>query len=317
VGDYGDQTLQALLLWAPFLLPAHRGSRASATATLAYLAQLFLIYVTASVHKVRAPAWLHGEILPAILLRHGASTPIGLALAGHPSLCAALSTSTLAFELLAPMLLFVPRRVGTIRLGLVAGFALMHLGFALCMRLGWFPLFSIVAWLPLVPTAVWDRFSAPLPKSDVAPLGVPGRALAVGLLVAVEGWTLAGVAHVPRGAVQPAFVATGLDQDWAMFNGVPEVDGVFTAPASVGGERVELMSLAGPSQRWTNYLAVQMRSSAPELYAPWIDWLCRTWKSQHGQTVGDAEIDFVRASPPATEVRIRGRCGIDAAADGH
>lgn len=171
----GDATLRMLLFWGMFVPLGARFSldaamdsggrrlrdRFASMGTAALLAQVALIYWTSALHKT-GDAWVSdgSAIYYALHLDQFAT---GLAVwardAAPMSLLVALSFGVFWLEALGPFLAFSPIANGWARGVAAALFAALHLGLALFMKLGWFPLVSVAAWIPFLPSGLWDFFA--------------------------------------------------------------------------------------------------------------------------------------------------------------
>lgn len=78
----------------------------------------------------------------------------------YPEALQALTHVVFWFELLAPLALFIPFRTDRIRLLLVPAFMLMHLGFALFLGIGLFPLISLLSVIVFIPSLAWAKLPA-------------------------------------------------------------------------------------------------------------------------------------------------------------
>lgn len=163
----GDLVLQMLFLWGLFLPLGERwsvdalrdGPRrdwVTSVATAGVLCQVVVIYTTNAVLKLRGDAWLSGDAIQYVFSLEMFVHGFGHVLAEYPGLLVAFDKVWLA--LLAGSVLLVVT-TGWRRAGLAAAFAVMHVGMATTMQLGVFPLVSVVALLPFVPTVAWDALA--------------------------------------------------------------------------------------------------------------------------------------------------------------
>jgi hypothetical protein len=114
--------------------------------------QLVVIYFSSGIHKLAHPAWRSGETLHYILGDLAlARWPVLQALA--PLWLTRLATwLVLAWEVCFPLLVLSPR---TRRLALLMG-VLFHTCLGLFLELGFFPLYILCWYLPLLP---WENFA--------------------------------------------------------------------------------------------------------------------------------------------------------------
>ncbi len=171
----GDSLLRQLLFWGLFLplgarwgVDARRastsGNRLVSLATAAVLLQVVVVYAVNAAVKFRGGRWLEGTALPYVFSLDRFTILLGDSIAELPWLLAILERGWLAMLVLSPLLLVLRGRPRAIFAGL---FVLAHLGMALTLALGVFPLVSIAALLLFVPAPYWDG----LQRRVVTPLG--------------------------------------------------------------------------------------------------------------------------------------------------
>jgi hypothetical protein len=257
----GDVLMRLLLFWGLFLplgakasldsrrlsTQTDRPHQVASMASAAFLLQLMAMYVFTALLKT-GPEW-HGEANAVELAVHidNFGTHLGAWLGQYPALAAFLTRFTYGLELFGPLLLFSPIAPGLMRFVLTATFILFHVGHALCLELGFFPIICIAAWTACLPHWFWERPFAqavssflcrhfPLkahenteneaesdgPKSQCRPKLLQ-RLRSGGLfalLLVVFAWNLGTLIrtrdHIPR-PLRFATRALGLDQAWRMF----------------------------------------------------------------------------------------------------
>jgi len=167
----GDVVFRLLLFWSMFLPLGARWSVDAALATesdlslgnryfslssFAFIAQLSFIYLFSAILKT-GDAWLteYDAVYYALALDQFA-TPVGNWLLNQQALHGPLTIGTLGLEAFGWVLLVVPVFVAPLRLLATVLFVGMHLGFAATMQLGLFSYIMCVAWLALLPGAVWS-----------------------------------------------------------------------------------------------------------------------------------------------------------------
>ncbi len=315
----GDTTLQLLLFWSLFLplgarwsLDARRTSgmpadadRYVSPAGFALLAQVAFIYLFAVAHKILTPIWRDGEAVLYALNVDSYPTAVGAWLRQFEGALSAFTLATLAWELIGPLLPFIPGITALGRIVAVLGFWALHLGFGLSFNLGIFPFISSVAWLAFLPTELWDRW---LPGS-AAPAGAPPRRFnrwagyaalaALGLVFLVNVRSV----RIFRGLVpSPVTKLAGiprLRQSWSMFT-----EFAYTGPysgwyvveatrdgAAGAGDREPVDLLTGAPRtweppryaterygtaRWTQFHYYYPDPLKSPYWAPYSEWLCRT-----------------------------------------
>lgn len=299
----GDAQLRLMLLWAIFLPWGRRYSLAPSeesgapqvrsAATVAYAIQIAMIYIASAFLK-SGPHWRedYSAVYYVLNIAGFARAPAHW-IAQFPSLTTALTIATLVFEFIGPIALLLSGAHYRVRLATLAGFVGLHLGFALCMHLGTFPLVCVVAMLAFLPAAFFDRWvpgvlsglprvhaasaafvdrvkgwgeSLPAWLFDRARRPIRGVRFAVSSFVVVcvvygvawNIWTVNGQFYLPTTPV-PAVRAVGLVQHWGMFvNKNPASTWLVAVGRSSGG--VELDPLTGQPPRW------EMPSDLPEFY---------------------------------------------------
>jgi uncharacterized membrane protein len=273
----GDLVLQMLFLWGLFLPLGERWSVdalhgeprrewVTSVATAGVLCQVVIIYTTNAVLKLRGDAWLSGEAIQYVFSLEMFVTGVGHWLADYPDLLVAFDRVWLALLAGSAVLLLA---TGWLRALLAAALASMHVGMLATMQLGVFPIVSVVALLPFVPSVVWnalaDRPHRPIvagtrvarlreatrarlplvstPSLPPAALQWGRRALTVALAAFLVFQLAYSAASVGLLAVPDAGPLDGEEPEarWNMFAPEPlSVDRWVKAPASTpSGERVD------------------------------------------------------------------------------
>ncbi|MFC3476198.1 HTTM domain-containing protein [Halobacterium litoreum] len=272
----GDTLLRMLFLWAVFLPLGERWSvdalrsadhrtRVVSVATAGLLLQVVALYSVNAALKLRSDAWLSGEAVRYVFSLDMFVVGLGDVLAGHSGVLVTFSHLWLALVSLSVLLVAL---TGWPRAALAGAFAAMHLGMLATMQLGVFPLVSVAALLPFLPSRAWDALptrervpglrSVPvarwrealstrlpvvaLPDLPPAVAFVRERVVPVGLAVVLAGvlvWNAATVGAVPVPDAAP--VDESPDARWNMFAPSPlGTDYWFVAPAPLdSGERVD------------------------------------------------------------------------------
>ena len=169
----GDSLLRRLYFWGMFLplgtvysLDAHRDStRHENTSTsgkpqqifsvagVGLLVQVLIVYLTNAGYKTLQGDWgMHNTLLYALHM-DVFTTPIGALLQQHGDILAVLSIAWIGILYASVLLVFT---TGKLRQYTVLLFMCSHLGMVFVLRIGIFPLVSIVALLPFLPTSTWD-----------------------------------------------------------------------------------------------------------------------------------------------------------------
>jgi hypothetical protein len=258
VVDGADGVMRVMAFWllfadsgACFSLDARRDGRRSMVAALPVRMlhlQFAAIYLISVVMKLRTGPWRQGTALYRILQMRDFARPLGLVLGAHPSLCRALSLSTLAIEVAVPLVVLLPMRKWSRLLALLMCLGL-HLGITLTMRVGLFCTVMPVCMTLFLPPGWLGRLGpdlrAPAPSASRAQLTLP-------LVFLAMLWTVffpqpASLAEVIR--------SIGLQQRWRMFAG------------DVGGHDVFIYADAITAQGRRNLFAeVEPRRDALRYY---------------------------------------------------
>ncbi len=168
----GDDVLRAVLFWAMFLplgacysvdsalnsSTKPLSKRVVSGATFAFIVQLCFIYIWSAAYKTKSPIWWpDGDAVYYSLSFDQYVTEFGQFLLGFPlPLLRILTFSALVFEILGPLILFIPFRTSLFRCVAIISFILLHFGFELCFSIGLLSYLSIFNWLALIPSLVWD-----------------------------------------------------------------------------------------------------------------------------------------------------------------
>lgn len=166
-----------------------RGEWVVSLATVGLLCQVLAVYVANLVFKLRSEEWTGGEALRYALELDRVTLALGDLLLGYPELLGVFQGVWLSLLVASVGLVAL---TGRARAGLAGVFATAHVGMALTLRIGLFPLISITALLAFLPPLFWDRV-----ERGIAALGerVGGR-VGTGALARVAGpvgWIGGGV----------------------------------------------------------------------------------------------------------------------------
>ena len=348
----GDSLLRRLLFWGLFLPLGATWSvdaldrdgwtdRVASVATLAILLQVVLVYAVNALLKLRSPLWLRGDAIRYVFGIDQLTVGLGDLLARLPILLEAIDYFWLALLIASPCLLLV---TGRRRSALAGLFALMHLGMAVTMRLGLFPLVSIAALLPFLQSGVWDRvestlgspiedrlrsrnWSPPrkptleLSKTTAVRLHQGVSVVVAVLLVLVLYWNAAtiGVVSLPNAVTDTVNPEA---YRWDMFAPDPRGnDGWYVVPGRLeSGDEIDAfrrtalrwdrppdLATTFPSHRWFVYLLDLLAPRNQPLRKPFADYLCRRWNADHSDAVRNLSIYYVEepVSVDGTETRRR------------
>ena len=171
IGSGAEMLAHLLLLWCLFLPlnrywsvdaaldPAPRDRPYPALPFVAIRLQIASLYLFAALFKLAGRPWRSGEALAQAMSDNVfGGTPTSLFLIGHfPGLLHAATYLVIGFQLAFPFLIYAPWRNGTTRAVALAGTALMHGAFIVCLNIGGFPYLCLAMLLLLVPDAWLDR----------------------------------------------------------------------------------------------------------------------------------------------------------------
>jgi hypothetical protein len=141
LNDGGDAIARMMLLWSIFLplgarfsVDASRSTGAAlarvlSPASVGILVQFVLFYFVAGISK-SGPAWLDGTAVAAAIDNSYWSRPFGDAALAYPAVLEFLTFASRAFEIVGPLLLFVPVFTPQLRLATILGFWFFQFGLA-------------------------------------------------------------------------------------------------------------------------------------------------------------------------------------------
>lgn len=334
----GDTLLRLLLFWSLFLplgaiwsLDARRAGDTSpprrivSPATAALLLQTCAVYWMSGLQKSH-PVWqVEARAVADALALDSFATAFGRSLLAHPDLLRASSRIVLWTEIIAPLLAFVPVCTARIRVAVVLTFVAMHLGFALCLELGLFPLTSAASWLVFLPASFWDRVTRAPVRAETAPVlyGSTAAGVAAFLLLAYVAWWNVGVLddrrEMPIG-LRRAGRMLGLQQQWKMFAPAPpRADGWYVvagrradgswgdalrAGRALDWRKPALVSATYPSQRWRKYLVNLSRKRYAGYRADYARWSCRAGCASAEPAWRGVRVVYVREAHWTAGVRV-------------
>ena len=246
-------------------------------ATVGFLIQLCVVYWVPVLRRPD-PAWWNGEMLYYALNHDQIATSLGVWLRQWSFPLPWLSLGVIWWEVIGPLLVWVPVFPQLCRLIAVIGFSLLHLGIGLFMSIGIFPIVCIVAWLAVLPGGFWDAVQRRQSVTSIGewlhskswlsarlrsmPTAWRPRAvnlqpsmwtnLAAGFFVCfILAWNLQQL--TPKRIWLPSQLNVvsyvfGLRQNWNMFTpGPPRDDGWYVIAAKLqDGQQVNLLTDGGP-----------------------------------------------------------------------
>ena len=186
----GDSLLLMLLFWSAFLplgvrwsvdavrradpldgsvsadgaAAVHQGDSAVTTvATMALLMQMLVMYLTNAVHKLEGDLWMSGEAIVYVMQADQFTYLLGNPLADFHGLLRVLTIAWVALLFASPLLLL---STGFPRAAIASMFVGMHLGMAVTMRIGLFPIVVVVGFIPFFQTPVWNTAERVVDRLD-------------------------------------------------------------------------------------------------------------------------------------------------------
>lgn len=330
----GDRLLRALLLWCVFLpmgacwsVDARRWGggveRRSvlSPASVALLLQFVFVYTFAGLVRTD-PAWHRDGTAIELALRYEYwARPFGLYVAQFSDVLRFITPVSLWFEIIGPLVLFLPFRTAAVRLVMIAAFWLFSLSMGISIQLHLFPWITAVAALPFLPSAFWDKLRWPgrPASSSAAPDASPAPRIPVclwrdraqhGLVLVLLLYVLASNVQTIRAPDQPrpllnAGGALLIDQNWTMYLRAPRITIWFElVGVADDGTTIRLDHVDQPS-RWRDtmrhYRSNRFKICLSGFLEPdkvtrarvqrYLFWLCRQW---HGAGPHERQITHIR-----------------------
>lgn len=328
--NVGDFVFGYLMAWCVVLpLGAYasldaRGAapaRAYSWATVGTLLQVAIVYFGPGLVKLTDADWRAGRAVQMALASDSYyRTDLGALLYQSPALTQAFTHGTLIIEVLGPLLLFVPRWTGHIRVGLVLAFIGFNAGLGASIELNYIPWILSLALIVFVPASLGHR---PLPPLRPASRGEQraGGALLVALL-SINAVNLVAPDSLPR-PLDRALHAVQWHQRWSMYVPPPPPLAfrlVFRGQTRSGTEVLVAIgarrpgwptaSAWGPTEQlWDDYRARiyiygWVNAQPPEVEQQrLVDWFVRRWDAEHppGEALAHIELVEERRQPWAPE----------------
>ncbi|WP_413943892.1 HTTM domain-containing protein [Bdellovibrio sp. HCB-162] len=295
-----------------------------------FILQLVIMYLFTAFYKVN-PTWTtdSSAIYYALNIDHFA-TPVGKWLSQFTSFGIFLTRTTLIWEFVGPLLLFIPFKAKVFRSIAALGFIFFHLGLAVCLNLGTFPWVAIAYWCALLPGEVWDvafqkvRKTLPtVPKVSASSEFLNGKKLRLmesifsGCMVLVLLQNISDVTQnkvfLP-GSVKTFLLTTNLNQVWDMFAPYPiRNDGWFVLEGTFkNGETRDLLtnknvtfekpnSVADlySTSEWRKFYLFLWDQGERKILLPFARYMCRSSKStQEESPLSTLKITFMKETTP-------------------
>ena len=225
--------------------------KVASVATMGIMLQVALMYFFSGISKLNG-FWFSGQAVEYVLSMEMYVKPAGEYLRRFPGLLQVISKFTVVLEIVAPILMFVPRINKFVRGMAMALFWWMHIVIWATMSIGIFSLTAMASWFVFVPSSAWN-FYLRKPRSsaldDVWDL-TPGRILvesvcAVALILVIA----LNIANMYPSASSNSLIRsirtlanrTLLVQEFKLFGNPPLLSPMMEYPArTVGGEEVDL-----------------------------------------------------------------------------
>ncbi len=335
--DAGDDLLRSLMFWSLFLPMGARYSidargRDSkkqeivvSPASAALLLQFACLYFFAGWFKTDQ-GWSDGTAIEMALGQTQWIRPAGHFLRQYPELLRYLTHAVVWFEILAPLLLFVPFRTRKIRMLVIPAFWLFQVSLASTFWLHLFPLITAAATIPFLSSILWpfptlasQQSTEKLQTSALRThpwqiLWCSGLAALASAVIAVQV-AYFGQSLLPT--VERVASLIGWNAVWSMYSKTPQFSYRFSAEATLqDGETVDLIhsDVAGGDrlrvQRFhqsyrARYFLETTSSARPQFPTRYLTYLVYLWNQDHspdrhvvrGRIVGTAQ--RIRSDEPA------------------
>jgi len=331
----GDNLLRMLTFWGMFLPLGAKFSidannqkisttSISSIPTVALLLQAFFLYFFSGISKNFESYFLNGDAVFLALNKDFLTTSFGRFLLEYPSILKALSRGTWILEVFGSFLLFFPVYNSHFRSIAMLLFVSFQIGLMLTMHIGFFPIISILAIIPFLPTSVIDKFSQTFESSRIVKLGTnlkttlsnklpplqypirikPSKFVSLFTLLfivimVINNLQAAKVIKLSKSAKN--FISiTQTQQRWKMFSPSPTtLDGWYVIPGKLAdGSEVDLMRKGSEvswdkpenvfslygNYRWRVYLETLRAKRKKKLRPYYAAYLCRGWNRSADST---------------------------------
>lgn len=213
------------------------------SANFLLLFQIFCVYAFTVIFKFFGNDWLpDGKAVYFALSIDQIRYPAGEFLYSHPQLMKWLTYLVYVIEWLIPLLIFMPFKTEKARGWAFVLILFIHAGFALTMKIGFFPFVSMATSAILIPSDWWDRLSVSFQflsarfDSDKFPfynLFTDDFPVTLIFLITILSINLSSIKYFPFEPAKPVeyFInILRLNQYWGMFSpNIPRTDGWYEA----------------------------------------------------------------------------------------
>lgn len=339
----GDVLLRLLLFWGMFMPLGERFSLDQkfgrsgnmpgqkpflSVATMAYVLQIVVLYSSSGFMKARGEAWHDGTAVFNAMSIDQFATWLAVWVRDYHDISCLLTPAVLRFEQYGLLLLLIPVGSHLFRTAIVLAMISMHIGFALCLKLGPFPWINCASMLPLLPAWFLNlaaiKFAVlrnPVPQTDSDQRKtifklflLYGReaAAAICLMIVLRWnylWHQEMPSRLPRWVDQTGSLLR-LDQKWDMFAPFPLVDdgwyvfhgvlksgreidlfpalGDFLEAPSVSYDRPRHIADMYKGERWRKFLMNLWLGHNRDNWSHVARYVCREWNKRHG---GSEQLD--------------------------
>lgn len=319
---YGaDTVLRMMAFWSLFLplgacwsLDSRRGINRepnphTSMASLAILLQVAMIYWFTAALKYGDEWTRDGTAIYYVLMADQFVRRPGVWLLQNDALCHGLTFCVWWLEMVGPFFAFIPWRTSMWRIAVIVAMALLHVGLAMCLRIGYFPYAMLLLWVLFVPACVWSSlsrrwscFAEPSTQPPPLALRFATQSVIALLLTSVLVWNLwtlnptrwaNGLPPPLRGLAE----LLRLDQNWALFAPSPITDdGWMILDAELyDGTHIDLLrhgqtvsfakphdlSAEYPDWKWHKLEVNLVTPGFATLRQPFGDALARRWCIEH------------------------------------
>ncbi len=323
----GDFLLKLLLFWSMFIplgkvwsIDAKRAGRSinntpltvTSFATAGIIIQLFSMYFFTGLAKWN-DTWWSGDAMYYVLHLDIYVTEFGRQLLDQPLLLQATSYATVIIEVFLIALLFSPWKTSWFRMINLVVYWGFHIGIAMAMQIGIFPLVSMVAWLLLIPGGLWNVICKPeesrgVPQESKPVAGIVRRmtfvsqAFCAGMIVFVLMWNVTNIESPDLRKYRPSFLSKlgycfVINQHFQMFGTPPNTNVWFVYDAELeDGTKIDVyrnepvrhelpasVRETFPAHHWRRLHRNLVVDFYKDLRQPMVDYLVKKWNREHAE----------------------------------
>ncbi|OGI19969.1 MAG: hypothetical protein A3B68_00295 [Candidatus Melainabacteria bacterium RIFCSPHIGHO2_02_FULL_34_12] len=310
----GDELLRMILFWSIFLplgarfsldgilnppkekLPEKMFSAASVT----LLSQILILYWFSVVFKSRTPEWQDGSAIYYALCQDHYLTRFGKILFQHPDIMKTLTHASFWFEMIGPVLLFMPFFTSIFRVIIISAFIVFQSTMGLCIELTLFPWVSSIAMLPYLPIPkTFSHFSQEPAGTNINSSRFINILVSF-LFIYVLWWNLGTINErfkIPE-RLQWIGYSLRLDQKWSLYCPLASVSYWYVIPAKLrDGTEVDLFqdgkkvswkkpdyaTYSYKNRHWRGYMLhlAWFEYSRNLLFPHYCAYLYRKWNEKH------------------------------------